>query len=125
MNGKGSEPPIDGTDIDIEKEGGFATQPEEKANIFLDQFDISGHLGEAHIRIEQSTRDAMASQAPCPLNAPALLSEINNSLDSLKDSAMGADLVHNKMLRNMDSTNREILLHVFNRIHTTGYVPHP
>jgi hypothetical protein len=101
INGNGSEPPINGTDI--ENEGGFVMQPEEKPNIFLGQFDISGHLGEAHIRSDQSTRDAMASQAPCPLYTPALSTKTNNSLD----------------------TNRKFLLHVFNRIYATGYVPQP
>ena len=121
MNGKGSDPPIGGTDI--EKDGGFATQPVEKAAIFLDQFDVSGHLGPAHISIDKSTREAMASQATCPLNRPALINEINDCLDHLKDTAMGADLVNNKMLRNLNSNNRELLVHVFNRIRATGYVP--
>jgi len=100
MNGNGSEPPINGTEI--ENEGGFATQPEEKPNIFLGQFDISGHLGEAHSnRPIDARRDGLSSSLP--LNTPALLLETNNSLD----------------------TNREFLLHVFNRIHATGYVPRP
>ena len=121
MKGKGNEPPIDGTDI--ETEGGIISQPSEKAAAFLEQFDVSSKLGSANARISHPVACAMASQAPCSLNTPLQQSELDHSLNCLKDTAMGADKVHNKMLKNLDANNRSFLLHVFNRIHATGYVP--
>ena len=36
---------------------------------------------------------------------------------------MGADLIHNNMLDKLDSTNRSLLLALFNRMYATGFVP--
>lgn len=41
----------------------------------------------------------------------------------LRDSAMGPDRIHNKMLKKLSETNRKVLLCLFNLMYEAAYVP--
>ena len=121
MEGKGSEPPIGGANLEIN--GKIIFQPSEKAAVFLDQFDISSQLGHDYTSISPLVASAITTSHPNPLHSKILLSEHENSLRKLKSTAMGPDLIHNTMLKRLDSNNRSTLLDVLNLIHCTGHVP--
>jgi hypothetical protein len=99
-------------------------KPKEKADLFLDRFSNEfpsnippkDHL-EAFINrsISPSFHDA--------LNDPITSEEQDSSLPKSKSKAVGADLVHNSMLRNLSPKNKTYLLHLVNILLSNAHVP--
>jgi hypothetical protein len=57
---------------------------------------------------------AISSEVPNPLNSKIILSELSSGLQNLKSRALGPDLIHNEMLKQLSPVNRRSLLHLFN-----------
>jgi len=65
----------------------------------------------------------MQSDEPNQLNPRLTPSELSSALAGLRPSTCGTDTIHNRMLTNLNVTNRKSLLHLFNRLFQTGCVP--
>lgn len=78
MQGKNSDPLIDGRHGDIEN--GIVKALAEKAALLFDPFDILSKLVHNHATIDGYVVEAMASEELCPLNSPLLPSELDSCL---------------------------------------------
>ena len=112
MAGRGAGPSVDTTCLKTE-DGDTLTDPEERAAIFLETYDLSSNKGPILTNICPLVREKIDSEEANPLNSVVCMEELDAVLGNLKNSATGADLIHNRMLSKMDSTNRDFLLPVF------------
>ena len=123
MLGRNRDPPVDSIVI-RNPAGDSVHDPAAKADIFLNQYDLSSHLVDSHSVIHPDVHAAALSEEPCPLNNPILKAEVIKALSGLKlNSSMGADLIHNRMLANLDHRNIESLHLLFKMLFRTGFVP--
>jgi hypothetical protein len=67
--------------------------------------------------------ESLQDNSPHPVNSEFTSIEINNCLQDLKSKAMGPDLIHNRMLKNLNNTNRMALTHLINTLFISGFVP--
>ncbi|KZS10253.1 Uncharacterized protein APZ42_025309 [Daphnia magna] len=73
--------------------------------------------------LEEQIKEAMSSTNPFPLNKPITTEEIESVLSCLKSNATGLDLIHNKMLANLNNENREYMRLTFNALLLHGVSP--
>ena len=114
---------------DIKDENGILTSdPKKKADIFGRHY-FSWHSRPNHqinnreARMEEKIEDAIRNETPNDLNLPFTELEWNQALSNLPDKAMGADRIHNKMLKNLSQNNRRLLLELLNKMYQNGFVP--
>jgi exonuclease III len=113
MLGKGSNLSPDG--IPITYNGNTTNCPKEKADLFLDRFSSvfpSNIPPEDHL--EAFIISSISPSVHDSLNDPITPEELDSSLPKSKSKAVGADLVHNSMLRNLSPKNKTHLLHLVN-----------
>ena len=115
MQGKGGEPSVDTANLKT-TEGGTVTDAATKADLFLDVFDISSHLDPTYTTIDPLVATKIDASSANQLNSPFTAAELERVLKNLKPTAMGADLIHNDMLNNLDTPNRASLLFLFNAL---------
>jgi len=120
--GRGCGAPIDGISIKSPS-GELLSQAEEKANLFREVFDVSSKLGDSHTEFHPSVQEHIDKEDGNGINSTMLMAEVDAMIASLKPCAMGADLIHNVMLKNLNSENKTFLLHLYNRLLATGFVP--
>ena len=56
-------------------------------------------------------------------NQDLMMQELDNSLSNSHDTAVGPDEIHYQMLKHLPKSCKEVLLHIFNHIWTTGDFP--
>ncbi|KAI9565067.1 putative R-directed D polymerase from mobile element jockey-like [Daphnia sinensis] len=98
--------------------------PKEKAELFLKIFRKSYNTGVQHKNLcEELINTRMATNIPNTLNDRITSEELERALPKSKSKAMGPDLIHNEMIRNLSSPNKLHLLHLFNGLLTNAHVP--
>ncbi|KZS04645.1 Uncharacterized protein APZ42_032370 [Daphnia magna] len=98
--------------------------PKEKAELFLEIFSKSYTTGVQHKNLYEELINArMAINLPNTLNDRITSEEQERALPKSKIKAMGPDLIHNEMIRNLSSPNKLHLLHLFNGLLTNAHVP--
>ena len=100
----------------------IVTLPKEKARIFSSQYDHQKENIPDDPRLEQLIKKEIRSTEPNALNS-LTSSELENSLRQLKSRSMGRDLIYNQMITNLSEENKMHLLHLFNQMLQTHYVP--
>ena len=99
----------------------MVTLPKEKARIFSSQYDHQNIPDDT--RLEQLIKREIRSTEPNALNSLSRSSELEHSLRQLESRSMGRDLIHNQMITNLWEENKMHLLHLFNHMLQTHYVP--
>jgi ribonuclease HI len=122
MQGKGSVATPDGRTITLE--GQTFTEASDKARVFLDQFSTAHPSNlQSNRHYEEVITSSSTSISPCILNDPITMEEIENCLPTSKSNAVGTDLIHNGMLRNLTGPNKIALKHLMNTLLTSAFVP--
>ncbi|KZS03750.1 Uncharacterized protein APZ42_033451 [Daphnia magna] len=104
--------------------GETITDPKAKVKLFLKTFfDCPDSHGIVYRPHEEQIKEAMSSTNPSPLNKPITTKEIESGLSRLKSNATGLDLIHNKMLANLNYENREYINLTFNALLLHGVSP--
>lgn len=57
------------------------------------------------------------------LNSPFTIAELSKAISNSKSNAVGSDLIHIKMLKNLNSENLAHLLFLLNLLYDNGYCP--
>ena len=96
---------------------------EDKANLLLDQFCPVEHPQLEEHAFDTQIVESLYDNSPHPVNSEFTTIEINNCLQDLKSKAMGPDLIHNRMLKNLNNTNHMALTHLINTLFISGFVP--
>ena len=122
MLGRGNDAPVDCTTI-RSPSGELLFEPKEKAELFRSVFDVSSGMGSTYTECHPKIQECIDTEEPNLLNTPILMSEIDAMISALKLCAMGADKIHNQMLMKLNAENKKSLLHLFNRLLATGFVP--
>ncbi|KZS09746.1 Pol-like protein [Daphnia magna] len=99
------------------------TLPEEKAEIFAAQYDYQPTDIPDSEPFEGTITRMIASLEPNGLNSKITIEELRLGMNNLKSQAMGQDLIHNTMLKNLTETNKKHILYLFNKLLETSYVP--
>lgn len=123
MLGKGSNLSPDGTTIKV-GETTYST-PKEKAELFVDLFSSAypSQIPE-DCRFQSVINSKMSDSCPNVLNEPITTEEIDKCRLNSKSRAVGIDLIHNSMLRNLSKRNKCHLRQLFNILLSSGHVPH-
>ena len=103
--GRGCGAPIDGISIKSPS-GELLSQAKEKANLFRQVFDVSSKLCDSHTGFHPSVQEHIDKEDGNGINSAILMAEVDAMIASLKPCAMGADLIHNLMLKNLNSENK-------------------
>ena len=107
-----------------DQEGREYHSVQDKASLILDMFSRNFSTDIPNNEIyEPVISSSIASTTPNALNSAITLTEIDLSLKKLKNTSMGIDLVHNRMLMKLSPVNRSYLCHLFNIIFHHTYVP--
>lgn len=115
--------PLDST-ILKDREGQTYHSVQEKANIILENFSKNFPTIIPNNELYESViLSTIAASTPNPLNSAITSAEIEQSLKKLKNTSMGIDLIHNRMLMQLSPTNRYYLCHLFNIMFQQSYVP--
>jgi hypothetical protein len=103
----------------------YTSDPEEKANIFLEQFSPSNDSTTPPTNPDQlkEIEKGIQNVEAEPLNSYFNMQELSRSLSLLPDKAMGLDRTHNRMLKNLNLENRKRLLQIINLMFKEGYIP--
>ena len=122
IQGKGSVATPDGRTIILD--GQTITDARDKARVFLDQFSTAHPSNlQTNRYYEEVITSSSTSKTPCVLNDPITMEEIENCLPTSKSNAVGIDLIHNGMLRNLSGPNKIALKHLMNTLLTSAFVP--
>jgi hypothetical protein len=111
------------TPIEDPETNQIVTLPKEKARIFSSQYDHQKENIPDDPRVEKLIKREIRSTEPNALNSLITSSELEHSLRQLQSRSMGRDLIHNQMITNLSEKNKMHLLHLFNNILQTHYVP--
>ncbi|KZS05069.1 Uncharacterized protein APZ42_031838 [Daphnia magna] len=123
MTGKNRSPFTASHDL-LSQSGETITDPKAKAEFFLKTFfDCPYYHGIAYRHHEEQIKEAMSSTNPSPPNKPITTKEIESGLIRLKSNATGLDLIHNKILANLNYENREYMRLTFNALLLHGVSP--
>lgn len=122
ITGKGSSPRPDGRPIKINEVA--TNDPSKKAQAFLDQF-YSVHPTDTpnNQRYEETIIMHAQSESPNIKNDPITMEQIERGLPRSKSNAVGTDLVHNKMIRNLSQVNKKSIQHLMNVLLANAVVP--
>ncbi|KZS06599.1 Uncharacterized protein APZ42_029899, partial [Daphnia magna] len=122
MVGKGSIPAVEGYSIRMNNKN--HNTPEEKPELFLSIFSGVHPSGiPKNSLLESRIVNGLIAQTPNRLNDAITFEELDNSIPKSKSKAVGLDLIRNEMLKNLSTANKFYLLHLFNRLFASGYVP--
>jgi hypothetical protein len=114
----------------VDSSGAPLISTQEKAELFL--HTLSAHTStppsctgaaDKEKFFTSKTDAAISSEVPNPLNSKITLSELSSGLQNLKSRALGPDLIHNEMLKQLSPVNRRSLLHLFNLFFVSGFSP--
>ncbi len=103
--------------------GEHTSDPEEEANIFLEQFSPNSTTPPTNPEKLKEIEKGIQNVEAEPLNSYFNMQELPRSLSLLSDKAMGLDKTHNRMLRNLNLENRKRLLQIINLMFKEGYIP--
>jgi hypothetical protein len=107
-----------------DSDGHRCKNAQDKANLFLEIFSKNFATNIPNNEFyESAINSSVNSTSPNALNAVITQVEIDQSMKKLKNTSMGIDLIHNKMLRNLSPINRIYLCHLFNILLKNVYVP--
>ena len=121
---QGVKPPdLTSSPIKDPETGLLVTLAKEKAKIFANQYDHQKEDIPDDPEFEEVIIQKINSMEPNGLNNKIVRSELNFGLNNLKSNAMGKDQIHNKMIKNLSETNKTHLLHLFNSMLMSSYVP--
>ncbi|KZS19929.1 Uncharacterized protein APZ42_013513 [Daphnia magna] len=101
----------------------LVTLPEEKTRIFALQYDHQKVDIPDRPEFEHAIRSKINASEPNPLNSIITQQELRYGMSNLKSKAMGRDLIHNQMLKNMSQDNKKHLLNLFYAMLTSSYIP--
>ena len=97
---------------------------QEKAGLILEAFSRNfSTLIPNNDFYETAISTSIASPTPNAFNSVITLAEIDYCLKKLKNTSMGIDLIHNKMLMRLSAVNKFYLCHLFNILFSHTYVP--
>ena len=107
-----------------DSDGHRCQNAQDKANLFLEIFSKNFATNIPNNKFyESAINSSVNSTSPNALNAVITQVEIDQSMKKLKNTSIGIDLIHNKMLRNLSPINRIYLCHLFNILLKNVFVP--
>lgn len=101
----------------------ITTLPEEKAEIFANQYEHQPAEVPDNEFFENYIIRSIATTEPSGLNSTITAKELEFGIKNLKSKATGQDLIHNKMQKNLTDINKKHVLYLFNVLLKTSYVP--
>jgi hypothetical protein len=119
----GAQPPdLNSSPIKNPSTNQLSTQPKEKVEIFATHFDHQATETPDREDYEEAIITKISSEEPCGLNSKITTKELEFGMSNLKRQAMGRDLIHNNMLKNLKEQNKNHILHLFNTLLESSYV---
>jgi hypothetical protein len=103
--------------------GQLTTDLDEKARILAQKYDHTDKNSQDNPTNEQHIARMMDTPELNGLNSPITERELRDGMSNLKSNAMGQDMVHNMMLKNLSNENKSPLLHLLNSMLQTANVP--
>ena len=121
MSGRGNPQSLTSA---LSSNGSLYSSSQEKANVLLDAYSsVSPYNIPAVNEYDVLINCQIASPSLSPLNDDFSENELDFGLTKLKSRAMGKDLIRNEMLRNLSDKNKLSVLHLFNLMFRSSYVP--
>ena len=109
--------------------GSTITDPSEVANLFGQRWSERWRVGTTdptflrHKRVSERVAVDFSCSVPQAFNDPFTFDELQRAIRRLRSTAAGPDLIHNDMLKNLNSDSLRSLLTLFNHIWTTHEFP--
>jgi hypothetical protein len=102
--------------------GSRITDLKEKADLLIDSILEKRNANQSKkIEIKTSIEKAINPNNRNPLNSTITKDEVNRVLTKLKSKAVVPDKIHNQMLDNQSSDNRDYMRHLFNLLLQHGF----
>ena len=92
-------------------------------NLFSRPPNPQTHYANDDDLLEPLIRSHISNNSPNNLNCHLSLDELEQATRKNKSKAMGPDLIHNEMLKNLSPNNKENVLLLFNTLYSNVYVP--
>jgi hypothetical protein len=107
--------------------GDKLTSINDIADNFLDLFsrppNPQSHYAQDDELLEPIIRSHISNNSPYELNCHLTLNELELATKKNKSKAMGPDLIHNEMIKNLSPNNKKNVLLLFNALYSNAFVP--